>query len=120
VDPPFATGHWVPDLISAADGTAGAARPGGRSVQTGWPAITTAAPDVLLVAPCGFHLYDAAAQAAELVARSVLLVVPVWAIDADGFVVRPGPRLLDGVEAIALLHSGRLPDPLPGRISRIA
>jgi iron complex transport system substrate-binding protein len=36
--------------------------------------------------------------------------VPVWAIDADGIVVRPGPRLIDGVEALAsVLHPGAVP-----------
>ena len=57
-----------------------------------------------MVAPCGFHL-DAAAAQAELVARQ-LPGLPVWAIDADGLVVRPGPRLVDGVEALAaILHA---------------
>ena len=37
-------------------------------------------------------------------------VVPVWAIDADGIVVRPGPRLIDGVEAFAsIFHPGAVP-----------
>ena len=47
--------------------------------------------------------------------------VPVWAIDADGLVVRPGPRLVDGVEAIAaILHPDAVPAPPPGRIARLA
>jgi iron complex transport system substrate-binding protein len=55
---------------------------------------------------CGFHLDGAAAQA-ELAARQ-LSGIPVWAIDADRLVVRPGPRLVDGVEALAsILHSTR-------------
>ena len=73
-----------------------------------------------MVAPCGFHLDDAAAQA-ELVARQ-LPGLPVWAIDADGLVVRPGPRLVDGAEALAAIFP---PAPLgavvpAGRIRRIA
>jgi iron complex transport system substrate-binding protein len=45
----------------------------------------------------------------------------VWAIDADGVVVRPGPRLVDGVEAIAaILHPGAVPDPPLGRVVRVA
>jgi iron complex transport system substrate-binding protein len=118
--PPFTAGHWVPDLVTAAGGRPVAARPGGRSEQTTWEQIEQARPEVVVVAPCGFHLDDAAAQA-ELVARR-LPGVPVWAIDADGLVVRPGPRLVDGVEALAgILH----PDPgaavVPaGSIRRIA
>jgi iron complex transport system substrate-binding protein len=107
-DPPFTAGHWVPDLVSAAGGEPVAARPGARSVGTSWAAIQAAAPDLVLVAPCGFHLEGAAGQARS-VARE-LPGIPVWAIDADGIVVRPGPRLVDGVEAIAsILHPGLMP-----------
>ena len=103
VDPPFTAGHWVPDLVTAAGGRAVLGRPGARSVPTAWVEIAAARPDVVVVAPCGFHL-DAAAAQAELAARE-LPGVPIWAIDADGLVVRPGPRLVDGVEALAtVLH----------------
>ena len=103
VDPPFTAGHWVPDLVRAAGGEPVAARPGKPSVQTSWQAIAAAAPECLVVAPCGFHLAGAAEQARSVAAA--LPGVPVWAIDADGIVVRPGPRLVDGVEAIAaILH----------------
>jgi iron complex transport system substrate-binding protein len=119
-DPPFTAGHWVPDLVAAAGGRPVAARPGGRSEQTTWEQIAAARPEVVVVAPCGFHLDDAAAQA-ELVARE-LTGLPVWAIDADGLVVRPGPRLVDGVEALAaILHPDLGGGVVPaGRIRRIA
>jgi iron complex transport system substrate-binding protein len=99
VDPPFTAGHWVPDLVRAAGGEPVAATSGGRSVKTTWAAITAAQPDVVVVAPCGYHLDGAATQAESVLDR--LPAVPVWAIDADGIVVRPGPRLVDGVEALA-------------------
>jgi iron complex transport system substrate-binding protein len=119
VDPPFTAGHWIPDLVTAAGGRPVAARPGGRSEKASWEQIAAAGPELVVVAPCGFHL-DSAATQAELAAR-YLPGVPVWAIDADGLVVRPGPRLVDGVEALAaVLH----PDPavaVPAdRIRRIA
>jgi iron complex transport system substrate-binding protein len=119
VDPPFTAGHWVPDVISAAGGTPVAARAGTHSVQTSWEEIGAAGPDLVLVAPCGFHLDGAARQAAVVVDQ--LPGVPVWAIDADGLVVRPGPRLVDGVEAIAgVLHPDRMPAPTPTAIRRVA
>jgi iron complex transport system substrate-binding protein len=119
VDPPFAAGHWVPDLVVAAGGRPVAACPGGRSAQTSWDAIAAARPDVVVVAPCGFNLDEAAAQA-ELVA-SRLPVVLVCAIDANGLVVRPGPRLVDGVEALAgILHPDRAAPVPAGRIRRIS
>lgn len=119
VDPPFTAGHWVPDLVTAAGGTPVAARPGARSVQIDWPAVAATAPDLVLVAPCGFHLDGARAQARSVVAQ--LPGVPVWAIDADALVVRPGPRLVDGVEALAaVLHPDAVPPPAPGRVARVA
>jgi iron complex transport system substrate-binding protein len=103
VDPPFPAGHWVPDLVTAAGGEPVAALPGARSVQTSWETIAAARPDVVLVSPCGYHL-DGAAEQGGVVAAA-LPGPAVWAIDGDGLVVRPGPRLVTGVEAIAsILH----------------
>jgi iron complex transport system substrate-binding protein len=119
VDPPFTAGHWVPDLVSAAGGRPVAACPGGPSVQTSWEQIAAARPGLVVVAPCGFHL-DGAADQAELAAAR-LPGIPVWAIDADGLVVRPGPRLVDGVEALAaILHPGLASAPPTGAILRVA
>jgi iron complex transport system substrate-binding protein len=119
VDPPFTAGHWVPDLVTAAGGEPVAARPGERSVQTTWPAIAAAAPEHVVVAPCGYHLAGAIEQA-QLVAAA-LPGAAVWAIDADGIVVRPGPRLVDGVDAIAsILHPGDAPPVPPGAVHRVA
>jgi len=119
VDPPFTAGHWIPDLVSAAGAAPVACRPGGRSTTSTWADITAARPDVVLVAPCGFGLADACAQARPVAEE--FPGTPVWAIDADAFVVRPGPRLVDGVEAIAwALHPDRLPAPPSGRIARVA
>ena len=99
-DPPFLSGHWVPDLVAAAGGTAVLAEPGGRSVPTEWATIAQHDPDIVVVAPCGFGLDGAAAQAAAVLDR-LPARAQVWAIDADGLVVRPGPRLVDGTEAMA-------------------
>jgi iron complex transport system substrate-binding protein len=104
IDPPFGAGHWVPDLVLAAGGTPVLARPGERSVATTYEDIAHAQPDVVIVAPCGYGLEASSEQA-----RSILAKLPenaeVWAIDADAVMVRPGPRLVDGVEALAsILH----------------
>lgn len=105
-DPPFAAGHWVPELVMAAGGEPVLAHPGQRSAPTTWDAIGEARPEVILVAPCGFDLDGATAQA-HTVMDHLPVGVPVWALDANGVVVRPGPRLVDGVETIAgILHPG--------------
>jgi iron complex transport system substrate-binding protein len=118
VDPPFAAGHWIPDLVTAAGGEPAAARPGRRSEPLGWPDIAAGRPDLVIVAPCGFDLDGAVSQAA--VAAGALPGVAVWAVDGNALVVRPGPRLVDGVEAIAaILHPDAVPAPPPGRIARV-
>jgi iron complex transport system substrate-binding protein len=117
-DPPFAAGHWIPDLVTAAGGEPAAARPGRRSESLTWPEVAAADPDLVLVAPCGYHLAGAVSQASAV--AEALPGVPVWAIDADSLVVRPGPRLVDGVEAIAaILHPDAVPAPPAGRIARV-
>lgn len=113
-DPLFTAGHWVPDLVTAAGGEPVGAVSGGRSVTTTWEAIVATDPQIIVVAPCGFPLEAALEQARPFVGR--LPGVPVWAIDADGLVVRPGPRLVDGVEALStVLHPG--PTPRPGTVA---
>ncbi|WP_067500332.1 ABC transporter substrate-binding protein [Actinoplanes sp. TFC3] len=119
VDPPFAGGHWVPDLVTAAGGEAVGARAGKRSVETTWEELSATEPDVVLVTPCGFHLDGAVEQAQRVVPH--FPGAQVWAIDGDALVVRPGPRLVDGVEAIAaILHPGTVPAARPGTVQRVA
>ncbi|MGI5239670.1 ABC transporter substrate-binding protein [Dactylosporangium sp. CA-139066] len=118
-DPPFTAGHWIPDLVTAAGGEPVAAHPGARSVEAAWPDLRAAHPDLVVVSPCGYHLEGAAEQAVPVAAH--FPGTPVWAIDADGLVVRPGPRLVDGVEALAAaLHPGAAPAPPADAIRRIA
>jgi len=117
IDPPFGAGHWVPDLVTAAGGEPVLARAGERSVPTTWEAITNARPEVVVVAPCGFGL-ERASEQARLVLDRLPHDAEVWAIDADAVMVRPGPRLVDGVEALAsMLHGvGVLPAHVVSRI----
>jgi iron complex transport system substrate-binding protein len=117
-DPPYTAGHWIPDLVVAAGGQPVAARPGSQSVPTTWASIAATEPDVLIVAPCGYHLAGAA-ELAEAVAAA-MPGLPIWAIDADGIVVRPGPRLVDGAEAIAwILHPDAVPAAPLGRLAQV-
>ena len=104
IDPPFGAGHWVPDVVNRAGGEAVLARAGERSTTVSFDEIAAASPEVVLVAPCGFNLAECERQAHEVL-DALPVHCEVWAIDADAVMVRPGPRLVEGVEAVAgLLH----------------
>jgi iron complex transport system substrate-binding protein len=118
-DPPFGAGHWIPDLVTAAGGVAVAAHPGARSTPSTWSTFQSAEPDVVVVAPCGYDLAGAADQARAVVDR--FPSVPVWAIDADALIVRPGPRLVTGVEALAaILHRDAVPTTPENMIAQVS
>ncbi len=110
-DPPYSSGHWVPDMVTAAGGIPVLGTAGERSRRITWADVTAAAPDLVVVAPCGYGLADAAGMAADVVAAAVLPPgAPVWAVDANAVFVRPGPRLVDGIEALAAIaHPGAVP-----------
>lgn len=102
-DPPYAPGHWIPEMVERAGGVPALGTAGEKSVRITWEQAMTADPDLVVCAPCGFDLPDAAAQAASVAAR--FGNVPVWAVDANASFARPGPRLVDGVETLAaILH----------------
>jgi len=83
--------------------------------------VVAARPDVVVCAPCGFDLARSAALTDELLRDGVLPgEVPVWAVDANASFARPGPRLVDGVEALAgILHPELVPAPSPAMAQRV-
>jgi iron complex transport system substrate-binding protein len=105
-DPPFAPGHWIPEMVEIAGGVPVLGAAGEKSRRVTWDDVHAARPDVLVVAPCGYDLPGARALADRLVASDVLPAgVPVHAVDANASWARPGTRLVDGIEELAtLLH----------------
>lgn len=104
-DPPYTPGHWVPEMVETAGGRSVLGTRGARSRRTTWQEVAAARPDVVVAAPCGFGLEESARLAAAARAAGVLPAVPLWAVDANASFARPGPRLVDGVEALAaVLH----------------
>ena len=124
IDPPFAPGHWVPDMIEAAGGRSVLGCAGARSFRTTWDEVAGAGAEVIVCAPCGFGLEEASRLAAELVADPAVRLpegVPLWAVDANASFARPGPRLVDGVEALAgIFHPTAVGAPDPALARRIA
>ncbi len=108
LDPVFIAGHWTPQLIELAGGIDVLGFAGEPSAQLTWDAVAAAAPDVVIVMPCGYDaprsLQEARAHAADLAATGARRIV---AVDASATFSRPGPRLVDGLETLAhVLHPG--------------
>lgn len=120
-DPPFNGGHWVPDMIEAAGGDPVLAGRGERSRRLTWSEIGAAAPEVVVFMPCGYGLDDARREGQALLDRGELdASTRIWAANASALFSRPGPRLIDGVEALAgALHPDRQPPPPPGTLAPI-
>lgn len=120
-DPPFTGGHWVPGMIEAAGGESLLARAGEPSRETSWSEVGAAAPEVVVFMPCGYGLARAVDEGRALTALPALApAARMYAVDATSYFSRPGPRLVDGVEALAwALHPSPFPEPPPGRIARL-
>jgi iron complex transport system substrate-binding protein len=117
LDPVFAPGHWVPEMVELAGGRCLAGTAGGPSREARWSDLAGLDPDVLLVVPCGYGLErsraEADANAASLleVAGGAVAAGRAWVADASSYFNRSGPRVVDGVEILGrLLHGDRFPD----------
>jgi iron complex transport system substrate-binding protein len=106
-DPPFAAGHWLPEMVEAAGGEDVLGRPGEPSFTVSWHDIRAARPELVVVAACGFD-----AERGALEADAVELDVPIVAVDANAYYSRPAPRVADGVRQLGfLLHPEACEDP---------
>ena len=104
--------HWVPDQVAAAGGTEVLGVAGAHTDPVDWAAVVEAAPDVLVLAPCGFPPERTLAELPALTARPGWPSLPavrsgrVWAVDGPAYFNRPGPRVVRGVEVLAYVLHG--------------
>jgi iron complex transport system substrate-binding protein len=107
-------------MIETAGGTPVLAAAGTHSGALTWDAVAEAAPDVVIVAPCGFGL-DGAVEHAGLALPHLPAPAAVWAVDGDAYIVRPGPRLVDGIKVLAeILHPEVVASSSPDAATRVA
>ena len=116
LDPPFASGHWVPEMVVMAGGADALARPKRDSARVSWEAVVDAAPDTLVVMPCGFsldrtrHEMPAAASSPEWKSIPAVRNGEVYVADGHSYFNGSGPRLVDGLEILAeILHPREFP-----------
>ena len=124
LEPPMVAGHWVPELVELAGGEYGLADPGDASTPREWAEIREYDPDVLVAAPCGFGLDQTAENRADLTGREGFSGLRsarmnrVYAVDGHHLMNRPGPRIVESLEALAALvqpEAFDLPEPWMAR-----
>lgn len=122
LDPPFAPGHWVPEMIDLAGGDCLVGEPGSHSVEISWERVSGLDPDRLLLVPCGYDLTASRADA-DRVRDRLLRAAPravadgCAAVGHSAFFSRSGPRVVDGIEALAAwLHPDAGIQAGPGRL----
>lgn len=111
MDPVYCCGHWVPEMVRIAGGIDQLGREGSDSVRVPWEEVLRWKPEILIVMPCGFDLEKAADRARMLASYPGWADLPAvrngraYAVDANSYFARPGPRVIEGTELLAhLLH----------------
>lgn len=111
IDPPFAAGHWISEMVSMAGGRDELALPAQPSEPISWQSVLDFAPEILIFMPCGFDVERSLKEAGKVRNREGWGDLPavrngrVYAVDGSSYFNRPGPRLIDGLEILAqIIH----------------
>jgi iron complex transport system substrate-binding protein len=107
LEPPYVGGHWVPEMVALAGGEDIFGKAGAPSFRVELKDLVGAAPDIIVVAPCGYDAEQARKEYCATNFPSEWDAIPavrdgrVYAFEANAYASRPGPRLVTGVEALA-------------------
>ena len=107
LQPFYVGGHWVPEMIERAGGVDVIGKAETPSFRVSEEEIVGAAPDVIIVAPCGYNKEQTRDEYLSLTFSPEWENIPavrngrVYAMDANSYISRPGPRLVTGMEALA-------------------
>jgi iron complex transport system substrate-binding protein len=111
LEPPFAPGHWVPEQIACAGGDHTFGNAGVPSRTTTAEEIRAYAPEIIVLAPCGYYVEDILRELPRARLPKGWDELPavresnVWAVDATSYFSRPGPRIVEGAEILArIIH----------------
>lgn len=113
LDPLMTSGNWMPELIEMAGGQNLFGEEGKHSPTLSWIDVVKANPDIILAMPCGFDLKKTREEIPILTEKKEWLDLKavsnnhVFLMDGNQFFNRPGPRLLESLEAMAeIFHPG--------------
>jgi iron complex transport system substrate-binding protein len=113
LQPFYVGGHWVPEMIALAGGHDVLGRVHTPSFRVTLEEVVAAAPDIILISPCGYGAKPARDEYLTMAHPAEWNVIPavqhgrVYALEANSYFSRPGPRLITGIEALAgIFHPG--------------
>jgi iron complex transport system substrate-binding protein len=116
LDPYYVGGHWVPEMVAKAGGEDVLGRAGEPSFEVSGEQIAASHAQIIVVMPCGFHVkrtvweYGAAEFSDAYMNLPAVRERRVFAVDANSYFSRPGPRLAEGVALLAhLFHPDLFP-----------
>lgn len=113
LDPIYNAGHWIPEMAELAGGKDELGKKGKPSEKMDWNRVVEAAPEVIVLMPCGFEIERTLKEAHllyQLPGWSDLPAVKngnVFAVNGSAYFNRSGPRLVDGLEILSqIIHPG--------------
>lgn len=125
LDPPYSSGHWVPELVELAGGVDTLGHKGHDSTRVPWESVVAYAPEVLVVIPCGFDVARTMQEMPRLEALPGWDTLPavqrdrVYVSHGSAYFSRPGPRVVDGLEILAhIIHPDLFPARYPQSVLR--
>ncbi len=122
LDPYYVGGHWVPEMVAKAGGQDVLGREREPSYRVTPEEIAAARPEVIVVMPCGYDVARTAAEFRQMQISEAWKDLPavrngaIFAVDANSYFSRPGPRLADGIAILAhILHPDLFPEEAAGQ-----
>jgi iron complex transport system substrate-binding protein len=111
LDPPYAAGHWIPEMVELAGAVNGIGKPGEPSLKVSWDDILNFAPQFVVLMPCGFNIEDTLNEIDVVTSNKYWNQMPAsrrghaYLVDANSYFSRSGPRIVDGLEILAkIIH----------------
>jgi iron complex transport system substrate-binding protein len=107
LQPFYVGGHWVPEMIERAGGVDVFGNARKPSFRVTLEDLVETAPEVLLISPCGYGAEQARDEYRAMLFPDQWNVIPavrnnrVYALAANSYFSRPGPRLVTGIETLA-------------------
>src|SRR6184192_3382932 len=117
LQPPWAGGHWIPQMVDYAGGVEGLGRFGKPSHRIEWDKVIEYKPKIIVLSPCGFDANQVMEEAHVLASYEEWDKIPafqfsrIYAVNASAHFSRSGPRVVDGLEILAhIIHPELFPE----------